>query len=107
MPLGFVTYADVCWFMRNNYFLRRRFDAEACSPFVSDGIEWLSYENEQSIACKTNFVRTNGYGGVMVFSLNADDWRGSCDGADNTTGIKLPLARKVYATLFGHEVPDV
>lgn len=93
--------------MRNNYFVRRRFDAAACSPYLSAGLEWLSYEDDESIACKARFVLANGYGGAMVFSLNADDWSGACGsggggGGDNAT---FPLVRRVHAELFARPVP--
>lgn len=111
---GFVSYADVCWFQRNNYFVRRRFDAAACSPYLHAGSEWLSYEDEQSVACKAAFVRSGGFGGAMVFSLNADDWRGECVGSGNggggggsTNGSgSFPLVRRMHETLFGRPVPD-
>lgn len=108
---GFVSFADVCWFQRNNYFVRRHFDAAACSPYLHAGREWLSYEDEQSVACKAEFVRSGGFGGAMVFSLNTDDWRGEC-GADRSTrngsnSVRaFPLVRRIHETLFGRPVPD-
>lgn len=107
-PAGFVSYADVCWFQRNNYFVRRHFDAAACSPYLHAASEWLSYEDAESIACKAAFVRDGRFGGAMVFSLNADDWRGDCGANGGGSGRgggcevqRFPLVSQLHRTLFG------
>lgn len=100
---GFVTYSDVCSFKRNNFFVYEKFDEESCSPYIYAGTEWISYENERSITCKTEYVKANGFGGVMIFSLNTDDYSSYC--YDKPTGIddKFPLVRKINSILFPTE----
>lgn len=106
--LGFVSYSDVCWFQRNNYFVKTNFDQDTCSPYMTAGNEWISYENEQSIACKAAYIKANGFGGAMIFSLNTDDHEGSCATnslpfVENRIGggkHRFPLLQTVHSVLL-------
>lgn len=98
---GFVTYSDVCWFKRNNLFVTEIFDEETCSPYVFSGTEWISYENERSLTCKANYVKENGFGGVMIFSLNTDDYSYFCfDSSLDHSEEEFPLVRKIKSIIF-------
>lgn len=99
--LGFASYSDVCWFQRSNFNVRIEYDTETCSPFLSTGLEWISYEDERSLECKANYVKANNFGGIMIFSLNTDDYQLTCNdnyGSSNRKG--FPLLRKVHSILF-------
>lgn len=107
--LGFVTYPEVCWFQETNYNVRVEYDVLSCSPWLYTGLEWISYDNEMSIECKTNYVKDNHFGGVMVFSLNTDDFQLTCSDkqykkSDDSNGMsekkKFPLLRKIHSILF-------
>lgn len=104
LSLGFITYADVCWFKRNNIYVYDKYDEGTCSPYVHAGTEWISYENVKSIECKTNYVKNNGFGGVMIFSLNTDDYASYCyENADSATKDdkpQFPLVWKINSILF-------
>lgn len=100
---GFVTYSDVCYFIKMNFNVRMQYDLETCSPYLFTGNEWISYEDERSLTCKTNFMKNNNFGGIMVFSLNTDDYVSDCN---NNHSIKkgektdFPLLRKIHSILF-------
>lgn len=101
--IGFVTYSDVCWFDRNNYLATKVYDAETCSPYMYAIDEWISYEDERSISCKTNYVKEMGYGGVMIFSLNTDDYSSYCDYGKVNSNIdpsRFPLTRLINSILL-------
>lgn len=79
------------------------YDTETCSPFLSAGLEWISYEDERSLECKANYAKDNHFGGVMVFSLNADDYQLTCDNYEPNRGggrKDFPLLRKIHSILF-------
>lgn len=81
--------------------------------------EWISYENDQSIECKSQWIRDMRFGGAMIFSLNADDFNLYCLAAtkvgesgrgvgkefgeknigNNRDDFKFPLTRKVRSIL--------
>lgn len=101
--LGFPSYSEVCWFQKSNFKVKVEYDTETCSPFLSTGLEWISYEDERSLECKANYAKDNRFGGVMVFSLNADDYQLTCDNyKPSRDGGKrdFPLLRKIHSILF-------
>lgn len=79
--IGFASYSEICWFRRHNIYVHQVYDVEACSPYLYAGTEWISYEDERSLECKANYIKENGFGGAMIFSLNTDDFGEYC--ADN------------------------
>ncbi|QHT63670.1 glycoside hydrolase family 18 protein [Paenibacillus lycopersici] len=50
----------------------RYWDNEACAPYLFNGSSFISYEDEQSIRCKCEYVMNEGLAGVMF-------WEYSCD----------------------------
>lgn len=107
--LGYVTYSEVCWFSKTNFNVRSEYDAETCSPWLHAGLEWISYDDERSIECKANYVKSNNFGGAMIFSLNTDDFQLTC--SEKSAEIKggvggqrdFPLLRKIHSILFQNQ----
>lgn len=105
--LGFITYSEVCWFLLNNFYVNTVYDEASCSPYVYSVFEWISYENDRSIECKSRWIKDSNFGGAIIFSLNADDFNLYClsDGDDERDQVgkdedfKFPLTRKVREIL--------
>lgn len=97
---GFASYSEVCWFQQSNLFVTVVFDVETCSPYMYAGTEWISFENERSLECKVKFIKSNNYGGAMVFSLNTDDTTSTCLQHFHKKETKFPLVQKVNSILF-------
>ncbi|XP_004530472.1 chitinase-3-like protein 2 [Ceratitis capitata] len=95
--LGFTSYSELCWFNTHNIVLHEEYDHSTCSPYLSSSTEWISYENETSIACKALYIKNHQLGGAMIFSLNTDDVKGYCPRAYKT---KFPLVETVKSILF-------
>lgn len=55
---------------KNGY--KRYFDKEAKAPYLFNGEEFISYEDEEAIHHKCEFVKTNGLGGVMYWEFSED-----------------------------------
>ncbi|GLG98906.1 Probable chitinase 10 [Gryllus bimaculatus] len=77
---GFVTYPEVCWFLTKEG-AAHEYDMDSQVPYAYLGQEWVSYDDMRSIASKATYVANHFFAGVMVFSLNQDDYNGLCDGA--------------------------
>ena len=45
--------------------------------WLVDGAHWWSYDDPLTVARKMLYVRLNGLGGAMMWSLDADDSRGT------------------------------
>lgn len=55
---------------------------------------WVSFEEPESAGNKASFVKGKGFGGVALFDLSMDDYRGAC------TGTKYPILTKIKEKLM-------
>lgn len=53
-------------------------DAYTFCPYMYSGNLWMSYEDEQRIMDKGNLATKYKLGGVMLWSLQQDDYDGVC-----------------------------
>ncbi|XP_055339762.1 chitotriosidase-1-like [Paramacrobiotus metropolitanus] len=84
---GFLTYPKAVDILTNGG--TRIFDQNACVPYMYRGRQWISYEDEESIQLKAQWIRKHQFGGAMVFSLNQDDFKG----VFSSSGEPFPLTR--------------
>uniref|UniRef100_A0A182Q8A9 GH18 domain-containing protein n=1 Tax=Anopheles farauti TaxID=69004 RepID=A0A182Q8A9_9DIPT len=57
--------------------LRRRWDSEQRVPYGTFGHnQWVSYDDEESIRGKCEYIKRNGLGGAMVWSIDQDAFQG-------------------------------
>jgi len=54
------------------------------APYITNGPWWIGYDDVESIKLKAQLVNSRGLGGVMVWSIESDDFRGDY-------GAKFPL----------------
>lgn len=90
---GEYDYAQVCQFLKNGG--TRVFDTESQVPYGYHNVNWVAFDDYQSVTAKAKWIKKMGFGGAMTFDLNCDDWQGSCDG--NT---KFPLHKIVRDILL-------
>ncbi|MBI5472051.1 MAG: immunoglobulin domain-containing protein [Ignavibacteriae bacterium] len=70
---GYYNYFDAT-FQLDQGFGTRHYDTLAHQPWITNPGEaggqpsYVNYEDQQSIAAKMNYLKTNGWGGVMLFS---------------------------------------
>ncbi|KAL1464984.1 hypothetical protein WDU94_004582 [Cyamophila willieti] len=72
---GFVPYSDIMAFLRDEDTIQI-FDRDTRVPYAYRGNQWISFDNEQSLAYKTEYLMTKGLAGAMIWSLNNDDYNG-------------------------------
>ena len=58
----------------------------------ADGI-WIGHEDPESAGSKALYVKAKGLGGIAIFDLSYDDFKGTC------TGDKFPIVRAVQSKL--------
>lgn len=75
---GYVTYSQACKYLKSNF--TRVFYTQCQVPYMYKDKLWISYEDEQSINLKVDWIKSHGYSGIMVYSMNYDDYLGTCDG---------------------------
>ncbi|XP_037823626.1 chitinase-like protein Idgf2 [Lucilia sericata] len=101
---GLLSWPEICAKLPNpaNAFLKgadaplrrvsdptKRYGTYAYRPADDNGEHgiWISYEDPDSASNKASYVRSKGLGGLSLFDLSYDDFRGLC------TGDKYPLLR--------------
>ncbi|XP_046436425.1 acidic mammalian chitinase-like isoform X1 [Neodiprion fabricii] len=62
------------------------FDEEQRVPYAYSGDQWVTYDNVKSLTEKVNYVKSLGLGGVSVWAMDLDDFRG-------LYGEKYPLVK--------------
>jgi len=94
---GFLSYYEICDFLhKDNTTLV--WDNEQQVPFAYRGLQWVGFDDERSLKTKTKWLKSGGYGGIMVWSVDLDDFRGYCG-----TG-KYPLIKSMRAELADYLV---
>jgi len=88
---GQVSYPTVCQFLNGGGV--REFDTESRVPYAYHKRDWISYDDEQSLQEKAEWIRNHNFGGVMVYDLNCDDFAGICG------NVSFPLLRSIIRKL--------
>ncbi|XP_034943964.1 chitinase-like protein Idgf4 [Chelonus insularis] len=95
---GLLSYGEVCARLTESSVgrLRRvgdpskKYGSYAYQPYNSDtgadGI-WVGYEDPDTAGNKASYAKAKGLGGVAIYDLSTDDFRGTC------TGDKFPIVR--------------
>eukprot|EP00095_Tigriopus_kingsejongensis_P008527 maker-scaffold81_size397536-snap-gene-1.12 protein:Tk08527 transcript:maker-scaffold81_size397536-snap-gene-1.12-mRNA-1 annotation:"chitinase" len=92
---GFLGYNEVCEeLMEQDNPWTIEWEAHHKAPFMFKGTKWVSYDNEESIRIKSEFAHDNHLAGVMVWSIDTDDFRGLCGGPT------YPLLRTINKALY-------
>ena len=69
---GFVSYYEVCDYLSRG--ARRLWTERQQSPYMVLNDQWVGYEDAESIQAKVAYMREQGLGGVMMWSLDLDDF---------------------------------
>lgn len=92
---GFLSYYEVCEMLLQgaNYV----WDDEMQVPYLVNGDQWVGFDDEKSIRNKMTWIKTNGYAGAMVWTVDMDDFNGTVCGS----GVKYPLIGAMREELLG------
>ncbi|CAH1104765.1 unnamed protein product [Psylliodes chrysocephalus] len=87
---GILGYNEICAFHNNGTYV---WDDEQKVPHrIYDEDQWVGFEDERSVQHKVDYALKNNLGGIMVWSLDYDDFRGTC-------GEKYPLLTTINKAL--------
>ncbi|KAL1130578.1 hypothetical protein AAG570_011824, partial [Ranatra chinensis] len=94
---GFMAYYEVCDFLHEDN-TTLVWDNEQQVPFAYRGDQWVGFDDERSLKTKMEWLKKEGFGGIMIWSIDMDDFRGVCG-----TG-KFPLVNAMRQELEGYAV---
>lgn len=94
---GFMSYYEVCDFLHGDN-TTLVWDNEQQVPFAYRGDQWVGFDDERSLKTKMAWLKEEGFGGIMIWSVDMDDFRGMCG-----TG-KFPLINAMKQELEDYRV---
>ncbi|EDW62152.2 chitinase-3-like protein 1 [Drosophila virilis] len=95
---GVMGYNELCRIFQQEQWTLE-WEAVQQVPYAFKDRQWVGYENERSLMLKAEYALEHKLGGIMIWSLESDDFRGSCGGN------KYPLLTQINRVLFGMDSP--
>ncbi|XP_012137363.2 chitotriosidase-1 [Megachile rotundata] len=89
---GMLGYNEICEYIKKGWIVRRS-DADK-TPYAFNSDQWVGYDDVISVRKKATYINIKGLGGAMLWSIDTDDFSGSC-------GPRYPLLRTVNSVLNG------
>lgn len=90
---GYLGYIEICAQLKASKDWKITRDPRVVAPVAVKGNLWIGYDDAQSLTAKVLFARSLGLAGAMVWSIETDDFSGTCGGAKN------PLLRAIRDAL--------
>lgn len=82
---GFLGYNEIC---ENNW--PRQWESRQLVPYAFSNDQWVGYEDSDSVKIKAEYAMQNVLAGVLLMSIDTDDFRGNCGNG------KFPLLTMAY-----------
>ncbi|KAG8175070.1 hypothetical protein JTE90_006942 [Oedothorax gibbosus] len=76
---GTLGFNEICVNLTRNSW-NSVYDSNARAPYAYKGDQWVSYDDMNSFNSKIDYVIEKGLGGVMLWSIDTDDFTGYCYG---------------------------
>lgn len=94
---GFMGYNEICLELKNKSQNWNKFtDSESKTPFVISGNKVIAYDDAESIKEKVRFGMEKDLAGIMVWSIDTDDFHGDCaDVGEDGHFENFPLMRAI------------
>ncbi|KAK7482046.1 hypothetical protein BaRGS_00026738 [Batillaria attramentaria] len=96
---GFLAYFEICKILNENEegVTSGRMPGSN-APYIVDGSRWTGYDDATSIQEKVDYVMEHGLGGIMISTIDLDDFNGLC-GDEKFPMLKA--AARQFGTLIG------
>ncbi|XP_050304967.1 probable chitinase 10 isoform X2 [Anthonomus grandis grandis] len=101
---GFLAYYEICDRVQNRGWTVVKDPKRRMGPYAYKGNQWVSYDDQEMIRIKSEFIRRMDLGGGMIWALDLDDFKNKCGGgrhpllttirnvlADEGTGVPEPI----------------
>ncbi|XP_045455031.1 chitinase-3-like protein 1 [Melitaea cinxia] len=92
---GMIGYNELCMKFRRESW-KIKYDNSAKVPYAVQGNNWISYDDAQSLTAKVKYALQLNISGIMLWSIDTDDFLGSCgDDYPLTRAVNIALGRSV------------
>ena len=72
---GFLAYYEICEKKWSGHIQNKQ---GVMGPFAYNDYQWVSYDDENMMKIKGNYIKALGLGGAMVWALDLDDHKNAC-----------------------------
>lgn len=91
MEAGMMGYNEICEKILQGGWTEV-WDEKQQVPYMYKGDQWVGYDNPKSIHIKVDYAKSLGLGGLMIWSVETDDFKGIC-------GSKNPIQKEINSAL--------
>ncbi|KAI8036931.1 chitinase-3-like protein 1 [Drosophila gunungcola] len=95
---GVLGYNELCELMQQEEWTQK-WESEQQVPYAFRQRQWVGYEDARSLSLKAQYVMDHHLAGIMIWSLESDDFRGTCGQQS------YPLLHEINRVLFGGKTP--
>lgn len=93
---GSLGYNEICSnFKSHGNQWTKVWDKDYQAPYAYNDRLWVGFDDLESISIKAQYARSMGLGGVMMWSIETDDFTGNCHGE------KFPLLNRIKRVMNG------
>nr|APA05224.1 chitinase [Tetranychus cinnabarinus] len=96
---GFLSFFEVCDLLKQGATLV--WDNEQMVPYAYKDDQWVGFDDLRSFKIKVQWLKQAGYSGIMIWSIDMDDFRGTC------MGFNYPLINSAKEELRGYRVANL
>nr|AUF41628.1 chitinase 4 [Rhynchophorus ferrugineus] len=101
---GFIAYYEICDRIQNRGWTVVQDPKRRMGPYAYKGNQWVSFDDQEMIRIKSEYIRRMDIGGGMIWALDLDDFKNKCGHgrhpllttirnvlADPGTGVQQPI----------------
>ncbi|KAK5639905.1 hypothetical protein RI129_010716 [Pyrocoelia pectoralis] len=77
---GYLAYYEICEKLKDDGWTVEQPNPKAMGPYAYKENQWVGYDDESIVKKKAEFVVERKLGGIMFWSIDNDDFRGTCHG---------------------------
>lgn len=78
---------------------KKFWDSESRTPFAVRGAQLITYDDERSVYEKVKFAMEKNLAGIMVWSVDTDDFQGDCAMTEDNAPLTFPLMRAINKSI--------
>lgn len=95
---GFLAYYEMCEMLQKGAV--KKYIAEQKVSYLVLGDQWCGFDDTESLKTKVKYIKSMGFGGIAIWSIDLDDFSGHC-------GPKYPLLTTIFNEMEGNKFPTV